>query len=58
MRGGVVLRNAILKEPLPTGAAILMTGATPVAHRLTREKANVYGLRSQLTGMTEVGSPV
>uniref|UniRef100_A0AAZ1X304 FH2 domain-containing protein n=1 Tax=Oreochromis aureus TaxID=47969 RepID=A0AAZ1X304_OREAU len=45
MRGGVVLRNTILKEPLPTGAAILMTGATLVAHRRTREKADVYGLR-------------
>lgn len=58
MRGGIVLRNTILKEPLPTGAAILMTGATSVAHRLPREKANVYSLRSERTGMTEVGSPI
>lgn len=31
MRCGVGLRNTILKEPLPTGAAILMAGATPAA---------------------------
>lgn len=32
MRCGVGLRNTILEEALSTGAAILMTGATLVAH--------------------------
>lgn len=40
MHCGVSLRNTILKEPLPTGAAILMTGAAPVAQSPAHEKAN------------------
>lgn len=40
---GVGLRNTILEEPLPTGAAILMTGATPVAQSLAHEKVNAFG---------------
>ena len=43
MRHVVGLRNTILEEPLPTGAAILMTGATPVAHSLAHEKVNAFG---------------
>lgn len=58
MHCGVGLRNTILKEPLPTGDAILMTGAPPVAHRLAHEKVNTFGLRSELTEMTEGGGPL
>lgn len=54
MRFGVGLRNTILKEPLPTGAAILMAVATPVAH----EKVNAFALMSERTEMSEGGSPI
>lgn len=37
-----------MKEPLPTGAAILMSSAAPAAH----EKVNAVGLRSELTDTT------
>lgn len=58
MRCGASLRNTILKEPLPTGAAILMTGATPVAHSLAHEKVNAFGLRSDCVEMTEGRRPI
>lgn len=45
-----------MKEPLPTGAAILMAGAAPVAHRPPHEKVNGCGLRSERMDMT--GSPI
>lgn len=53
MHRGVDLRNTILKEPLPTGAAILMAGASPVPHRLAHEKVNAFGLRSERMEKTE-----
>lgn len=44
MRCGVGLRNTILKEPFPTGAAILMAGATPAAAWLMKKwKPLVWG---------------
>lgn len=45
MRCGAGLRNTILKEWLPTGAAILMAGATPVERSPAHEKVNAFGLR-------------
>lgn len=45
-----------MRGPLPTGAAILMTGAAPVPRRPAHEKVNGFGPRSQRTGTT--GSPV
>lgn len=43
MRHGTGLRNTVLKGPLPTGAALLMTSGTPVAHSLAHEKVNGFG---------------
>lgn len=40
------------REPLPTGAAILMCGATPVAHRTTRQEVDSSGLRLARSEMT------
>ena len=58
MPRSVGLRNTIWKEPLPTGAAILMASSTPVAHSPVHEKVNAFSLRSERTEMTEGGSPI
>lgn len=58
MHCGVGPRNTILKEPLTTGAAILMAAATPLAHSLAHEKVNAFGLRSERVEMTGGGSPI
>lgn len=46
-----------MKEPLPTGAAILMAGAAPVARRPPHEKVNGCGLRSERMDMTGSSIP-
>lgn len=49
IRSGTGLRNKLLKEPLPTDAAILMSDAAPMAQTVsqTRQGVNSFGLRSE-----------
>ena len=47
-----------LERTPPTGAAILMTGATSVAHRATCQEMDSFGLRLERSEVTGAESPI